>query len=303
MPVPTEIVSVIVPTKNSERYLARCLASICAQTYPLVELIVVDNYSSDSTVAIASQYGAQVVSRGPERSAQVNEGARRASGAYLYRVDADFELDPTVIDEAMELARLGHNAVVIHNTAADMGLLSRIRKFEVDCYKFSLDHSAARFFERGLFEAVGGYCETVTAGEDYDLQNRLIRSGARIGFCVAEARHLDEPTTLRPLLHKYFRYGKDFRNYLARNADRSSTQLAFVRSDFLRHWRRFVRHPVLGLGVVGYHTAKYAAGALGYACGYWESVRPPKPCSPPTSGARFHESSPYSHDRAGGAGR
>jgi glycosyltransferase involved in cell wall biosynthesis len=70
-------VSVIVPTKNSQQYLARCLASIKKQKHNDIEIIVVDNNSSDKTKAIARKYTNLVFNKGPERSSQRNFGVRK----------------------------------------------------------------------------------------------------------------------------------------------------------------------------------------------------------------------------------
>ena len=93
------LVSIIVPTRNSERYLSACLCSIREQDYPNVELLVVDRDSTDCTVEIALTYGATVLNAGPERSAQVNAGALAAQGIFLFRVDSDFVLAQTVVSE------------------------------------------------------------------------------------------------------------------------------------------------------------------------------------------------------------
>lgn len=254
----------VVPTKNSIRFLSECLGSIREQDYPNLELIVVDNYSTDGTVKIAARYGAVILHGGPERSAQVNLGVQKASGEFVFRVDSDFLLDAHVVAECVDLADQGFDAVVVHNTSRVTGWLSRIRKFEVDMYKYSLDHSAARFIRRSTFLELGGYPEAFTAGEDYDFQNRLLRHGVALAFCHAEAIHLDEPRHLWPVLLKYYHYGQGFGGYRKANADRRSVQLAFFRRDFARHWRRMLSHPGLSLGLVGYHLAKYVAGGLGY---------------------------------------
>ena len=261
------LVSVIVPTRNSARYLHCCLASLRSQTYDNLEIIVVDNHSSDNTRLIATDHGATVVTCGPERSAQVNRGVAIAHGTFVFRVDSDFYVNPGVIDECVNLALAGFDAVVVHNTPRVVGRLSRIRKFEVDMYKYSLDHSAARFLTRSLYRKIGGYNETLTAGEDYDFQNQLSAHGATIGFAHLECVHLDEPTDLLPHLKKYYYYGLDFHHYLRLNRERGSTQLAFFRRDYARHWREFARHPMLGGGFAVYHTLKYMAGVAGYASG------------------------------------
>jgi glycosyltransferase involved in cell wall biosynthesis len=262
---PLPLVSVIVPTRNSARFLGPCLTSIELQTYPHIEVVVVDNYSTDATTAIARNAGARVLFAGPERSAQVNYGVRHSRGEFVFRVDSDFYLDPDVISQCVALVASGDDAVVVHNTPLIRGTISRIRKFEVDMYKYSLDHSAPRFLRRSSYLEVGGYTENITAGEDYDLQNKLARIGTRIGFCEAEALHLDEPLSIWPVLVKFFRYGQDFPNYSAANPEQRSVQLAFVRRDFIRHRQQFVEHPALGLGLAIYHSAKYFAGGIGYA--------------------------------------
>ena len=67
-------ISFVVPTKNSARTLASCLASLRGQTHEDVEVIVVDNHSDDDTLQIAGRYGHVVETFGPERSAQRNRG-------------------------------------------------------------------------------------------------------------------------------------------------------------------------------------------------------------------------------------
>lgn len=266
------LVSVIVPTRNSARFLERCLNSIRAQTYPCLELIVVDNHSTDETLTIAAKFTKRVLTAGPERSAQVNHGVAASTGEYVYRVDSDFELDRHVVEQCVAAARGGADAVVVHNSPdATTGRLARVRKFEIDFYKYDLAQSAARFVRRTLFLELGGYDEGITAGEDYDFQNRLNAAGAYTAFIEAEAVHLDEPTRLVPHIAKYYAYGQDFVNF--RKKHTATGQLSFFRPALLRNWRKFVGHPLLGVGLAGYHTIKFAAGGAGYASALLQAHR------------------------------
>jgi glycosyltransferase involved in cell wall biosynthesis len=72
------LVSIIIPTKNSAEFLEQCLISIKNQSYKNIEIIVVDNFSKDSTREIAKRYGATIYLKGPERSAQRNYAAKKA---------------------------------------------------------------------------------------------------------------------------------------------------------------------------------------------------------------------------------
>ena len=55
------MVSVVIPTYNSERTLEKCLKSIVDQTYKNIEIIIVDKFSEDKTVEIAKSYGARII--------------------------------------------------------------------------------------------------------------------------------------------------------------------------------------------------------------------------------------------------
>jgi len=85
----TPLVSVVIPTRNSAGTIADCVKSVRSQSHRPVEIIVVDNYSTDSTVEIAKRNGALVMLRAGGRSAQKNWGAKFAKGEYLYFVDSD----------------------------------------------------------------------------------------------------------------------------------------------------------------------------------------------------------------------
>lgn len=260
------LVSVIVPTKNSSRLFQPCLDSIHQQTYKNIELIVVDNNSTDDTKAIAKRYTSHVFNKGPERSAQVNYGVEQAKGEYIYKVDSDFVLDPTVIEECVAEMAKGFDAVVVHNSPdVRVSWIARIRKFEVDMYKYDIVHSSARFVKKDVYQAIGGFNSEVTAGEDYDFQNKLNRGGYKTGFVDAEALHLGEPKKFWPHMRKYYDYGKDFVHYKQYNQEESKDQLKFGRSVYAKHWKRFVKHPLKAAGFGMYSIFKFGAGGFGYA--------------------------------------
>jgi glycosyltransferase involved in cell wall biosynthesis len=262
------LVSIIVPTLNGAGYLERCLDSLKAQTYTNIEIIVVDNFSTDNTVEIAKRYTDRVLSRGPERSAQVNYGVSQAKGAWVYKIDCDFVLDPEVVAECVAKAEEGFDAIVVHNSPdVRVSWIAKIRKFEVDMYKYDITHSSARFIRKDVYQAVGGFNETVTAGEDYDFQNKLNRQGYKTGFIDAEALHLGEPRSFWRHMKKYYDYGRDFINYAEHNEEESKEQLGFIRPVYLRNWRQFFKKPILGGGFIIYNVFKYGFGGAGFIAG------------------------------------
>ena len=86
------LVSCIVPVFNGERFLGEALDSVLAQTYRPVEVIVVDDGSTDGTPAVAARYGRQVTYlRQPNCGAATakNRGVRAAQGGLIAFLDAD----------------------------------------------------------------------------------------------------------------------------------------------------------------------------------------------------------------------
>lgn len=268
------LVSVIVPTYNSEVFLDACLASISRQRYKNIEVIVVDNNSTDQTKKIAKKYTKNIYNKGPERSAQVNYGVRIAKGKFIYKVDSDFVLDKDVISQCVDEANKGYEAIVVHNSPdTKVSWIAKIRKFEVDMYKYDITHSSARFVRKDIYQRVGGFDESITAGEDYDFQNKLNRIDTKTGFINAEALHLGEPTHFWQHMKKYFKYGADFVNYKAANDSESKAQLSFFRSVYLRNWKIFIMHPIYACGFMGYNICKFTAGGFGYMLGKVNSRR------------------------------
>jgi glycosyltransferase involved in cell wall biosynthesis len=88
-------VSVIIPVYNAARYLPAALASVAAQTHAPVEVIVVDDGSTDDSAAVAAQPGVQVLRQANAGPAQArNAGLAVARGELIAFLDADDEWLP-----------------------------------------------------------------------------------------------------------------------------------------------------------------------------------------------------------------
>ncbi len=265
------LVSIIVPTCNSQNTLERCLDSIRGQTYKNIETIIVDNGSTDRTAEIAHQYGVDVhILTDAERSRQINYGVKMAQGEYIYRVDSDFVLDPTIVEEATrKCENEGYDAVSIF-CASDptVSFWSKVRNLEKDCYKDQLLYTGARFFRKDVFEAIGGFREDLIAGEDYDLYNRLKKTNYRIGTIKSQELHIGEPKRLADIIRKQYYYGSTIRGFLKANPRAGVIQVSPIRLPLIRNWRRFARHPLLTVGFVVYYVAQYTAALAGLIMSY-----------------------------------
>jgi glycosyltransferase involved in cell wall biosynthesis len=173
------LVSVIVTTRNEERNIGNCLQSIQLQTYKSIEIIVVDNNSTDTTQDIARSFTDVVVNKGPERSAQRNHGiCDLATGQYVMFIDADMILSPTLIAECLKVIQID-DAVALHieEVILGRGVLAKIRRFERSFYSGTVI-DGARFFLRSIFIEIGGFDKSLPPGpEDWDLDKRLKKHG------------------------------------------------------------------------------------------------------------------------------
>lgn len=99
------LVSVVVPMYNDRRTIDLCLRSIREQTHPHIEVIVVDDASTDGCAEIAATHPVQLVrvprNGGPGSSR--NEGVRRSKGEIVFFLDADLTMHPEAVAEAVAL--------------------------------------------------------------------------------------------------------------------------------------------------------------------------------------------------------
>jgi glycosyltransferase involved in cell wall biosynthesis len=270
LPKNQPLVSVIVPTLNSQKYLLRCLKSIQQQTYRNIEIIVVDNYSSDGTLTVAQEHADIIIRRGPERSSQVNFGVKKSSGKYIYRVDSDFVLEQDVIELAVtKCEKEDFDAVCIQNFSdPTISYWSKVRKLERDCYADDDLHIAAGFLKKSVFEAINGYDEDLVAGEDYDIHNRLMKGGYRIARINAVELHLGEPRSLQDIARKHYYYGKTLVAFVNKNQDKASNQLSPLRPAFAKSWRKFLKQPDVTIGFFIYQFVRYFSAGAGYLTAY-----------------------------------
>lgn len=203
-------VTAVVPTRNSARTIAACLESLAEQDHPAVEVIVVDNASTDSTASIAANLADRVEAYGPERCAQRNRGASLGTGELLAFVDSDMVLTPAVLSEAARCftADPTIGSIIVDEQAFGTGPYAPSRALEKQLCAGDASVEAARIFRRGAFEAVGGYDERLHACEDWDLADRVAALGWRTGRISAPLLHDEGHVRLRDAFVKKQYYGR-----------------------------------------------------------------------------------------------
>jgi glycosyltransferase involved in cell wall biosynthesis len=266
------LVSVIVPTKNSDAYLEPCLASIMSQTYKNLELIVVDNNSTDKTKEISKKYTRKVYNYGPERSAQRNVGVQKSTGQYVLITDSDMQLNPTVVSTAVETFQSNKKlkGLIVPEESFGEGFWAQCKRLERSFYVGVSWMEAARFFDRKTFDEFKGYDLENTGTEDYDLPQRIQEKygSDSIGRIDVFIRHDEQKLNLRKTAKKKYYYAQRLERYSSIDANKSnfrkqSSPLARY-ALFFRNPRKLFRNPVYGVGMLYLKTAEYAAGSAGY---------------------------------------
>ena len=210
------MVSVIVTTKNEEAHIKNCLTSVLQQDYPQIELIVVDNQSTDATKEIARQYTALVFDRGPERSAQRNYGVSVSTGDLVLYLDADMILQPGIISEAVSVfsSRTEVVALYIPEVIVGEGFWIKVRNFERSFYDGTVI-DAVRFVRSSTFKALGGFDTGLCGPEDWDFDKR-VRTAGQTAVLRTPLHHNEGSFDLDFYLKKKAYYAVDFRHYIAK---------------------------------------------------------------------------------------
>ena len=221
-------ISFIVPTRNSARTVGRCLQSLAAQDHDAVEIVVVDNFSTDGTFEIASELAHVVEQAGPERCAQRNRGAELAGGDIVVFIDSDMVLEPGVAAEihGAFAADPTLGALVIPELSFGTRFFAECRSLEKRLYLGDDGVEAARALRREVFTGVGGWDVTLTAGEDWDLSDRLRAADTVFGRIDARIWHDEGTIRLRETFAKKRYYGRWVGTYLSRHGGEGGRKLA-----------------------------------------------------------------------------
>jgi Glycosyl transferase family 2 len=260
------LVSVIVPTKNSGKFLHDCLGAINQQTYSEIELIVVDNFSTDDTQDIALSCGAVLYLKGPERSPQRNYGVSKSSGKYIAIIDSDMNMSKDVIKECVDaMTNSEVRGVVIPEESFGEGFWAQCKKLERSFYVGVDWIEAARFFTREDYLAAGGYNEDLISGEDWDLSNRILKGHIR-GSTKALIYHNESRISLIKLLRKKYYYATHIFSYIDNDEDNSTKseakKILSRYALYLSQPTKLFKNPFTGVGMLVMKTLEYSTAVL-----------------------------------------
>jgi GT2 family glycosyltransferase len=264
----TALVSVVVPTRDAGRTIETCLRSIRAQTWPALELIVVDNGSSDGTWAVAERHADLALRGGPERSAQRNLGIAHAAGEWVCYVDADMELGPDVVERAVRAGETTHAVgVAIPEESVGPGFWTRCRALERRCLRDEPELRWPRLVRTGYLRDTGGFAPWLTGTEDAELHWRMVAHGVPIALAGGLILHHEGRLTLRGLARKRFYYGRGLLAYRRAHPGALAAQARAATRAAWRHRRRLLAAPVATAGIAVMRTVELAAYLTGAVAG------------------------------------
>ncbi len=223
-------VSILVPVRNEERYIERCLYSIAAQDYPRdrLEVLVIDGQSTDSTRQVVSRFAAEstldlrLLQNPRQRTAPaLNIGLRAARGEVITHVDGHASVAHDFIRRSVEaLEQTGADAVGgVIDSEGDTPLgeaiaLAMSSRFGVGGAAFRVggegaaDTVAFGAYRREVFDRIGGFAEDIDKGEDDEFNYRLLDAGGTIVIVPGIRATYTARGDLRGLWHQYFGYGR-----------------------------------------------------------------------------------------------
>jgi glycosyltransferase involved in cell wall biosynthesis len=252
------LVSVIIPTYNSASTLSLTLRSIKRQTYPSVEIIVVDRFSRDGTPHIASRFGAHVIQADTERAEARNIGLKAAKGQYVLFLDSDMELTPTVIHECVELMEKNSaiGAVVIPEITVGNSLVAKIRRYERLHYENTYIESP-RFYRKDLAIQAGGFDPAVVFYEEATLAYKIEKMGYRRVRTKSYILHHEKDLSLTELIRKRYYYANTLKVYATRYREYANIHLnpSYRFRLFLK--RSFWKYPHMALAVIIVKSLEY----------------------------------------------
>src|SRR5262249_2405326 len=224
------LVSIIIPCYNAERFLTETLESALGQTYRNIEIIIVDDGSTDNSADIIRSYGDRIKAQfGPNRGASAarNLGTELARGEFIQYLDADDLLMADAIERRI---------AALHEDAADVAYSDWERLVEIEPGVFEVDGvrvrriedvhpnpeiavltyfwapPAALTYRRSIVEKVGGWKEWLPAMEDARFLQDAVMVGGRCTYSAGVGA--------RYRVHRSARLSRrsDYMLYVFRNA-------------------------------------------------------------------------------------
>jgi glycosyltransferase involved in cell wall biosynthesis len=174
------LTSIIIPCYNQSNWLSEAIESSLNQTYKNIEVIVVNDGSTDNTSEIAKKYNIKLIEKenGGLSSAR-NAGIKEARGKYILPLDADDKILPEFIEKTIGLDDIVSTA---QQEFGDSNTLWNTQPEHPshEMFKSNNQINCCALHLKEIWEDIGGYDEKMTGYEDWDYWYRATKNGYTI---------------------------------------------------------------------------------------------------------------------------
>jgi len=261
------IVSVNIPTYNSDKTLEETLISVAGQTYKNIEIVVIDSFSKDRTLEIARKYGAKIFNADSLALAR-KVGVENSAGKYIFLVDSDQSLDKDTVErcvetcekEGFDVVTLFEKTKITKNTFAE-------RVIAYDKWLFHSLHdddpirgtAIPRFFKAEYMRRIDFLNNPPITFEHSMIHNEIVKMGAKVKFIDSHIYHYETPT-FRDVFKKFKRYGYYYLPALKKDAGLVLNHSLPRRSYFKL---KALKNPLLFMGLFYLYFVKGIATVSG----------------------------------------
>ena len=223
-----DLVTVVIPAADEERFIGACLHSALGQDYDHTQILVVDGASTDGTAEVVRELCRQdariELLRNERRNipSSMNMGLAAARGRWLVRIDAHCTVPPSYVRTAVHRLREGPWSGVggrkdgvgctKAGRAIAVAMASRLgvggSTYHHGTVRQEVEHIAFGAYPTELLRQMGGWDESLQANEDFELDYRLRRAGHHLLFDpeMSIAWHCRQ--SVPELFRQYLRYGR-----------------------------------------------------------------------------------------------
>lgn len=212
------LVTISIPTYNSEEFLAMCLDAVKKQTFKNIEVNIVDGNSKDNTVKVAEKYGVKVMNYPGALLGARYEGLKAADGEYILLLDIDQILEKTCVERAVAEMDNAKDMLILEEDVYrcdnflgklfhyDRKLIHEIKDLDPATsvmlprfYKTELLRKAFENIPTDVLENVGGQDHAIIYFEFWNISQR-------VSILPNAVKHI-EPNSFKIVWKKFYRWG------------------------------------------------------------------------------------------------
>jgi GT2 family glycosyltransferase len=218
--------------------------------------------------------------------------ALKQGADYVFLLNNDTILEKDLIERLIKVARTNNKIGIVGPKILDIRNQSLVHEVGMTCDIFGFPiavrqqesgkqtisevfyvSGCAMLIKQEVLNKAGLFDEEYFMfAENYDLHNRLLKHGFKIGHVESKEIHTDEPRSLLDNAKKHYYYGKTVKRFLDVNPEKGIKQISPIRPAFIRNWKNFAKHPLLAIGFFIYQIVRYSAAGLGFLSSLGETI-------------------------------